>query len=110
MLAEINTLNVSDLLRRKEGHIVYKRNRDFSLDLILNIIKPKRIVCLGTADCFDKLPLRNRATVLANKKRLLVKGDLENIPVYEIPHPSGSYTSNTDRESIGLSLEKLILA
>ena len=52
------------------------------------------------------LPLKNKETLLKRKKRLLVKGNLENIPVYGIPHPSGSYTSYVDLEKISSLFDK----
>ena len=105
-LVYFNTPNISNFLNRKNGVRTFKKNRDLSLDLILNVIKPKSIICLGTVQCFDYLPLINKETLLNGKKRLVVKGNLENIPVYGIPHPSGSYTSNFDLEKISSLLDK----
>ena len=105
-LVYFNTPNISNFLNRKNGANILKKNKDLSLDLILNIIKPKNIICLGTAQCFDYLPLKNKETLLHGKKRLLVKGNLENIIVYGIPHPSGSYTSYDDLEKISSFFDK----
>lgn len=105
-LVYFNTPNISDFLNRKNGFSIFKKNKDLSIDLILNVIKPKSIICLGTAQCFDYLPLKNKETLLKGKKRLLVRGNLENITVYGIPHPSGSYTSYVDLEKIASLLDK----
>ena len=99
-LIYFKTPNISNFLARKNGPQIFTKNRDFTIDLLVNVIKPKNIVCLGTAQCFDKLPLKNKEILLTGKKRLFVKGNLENIPVYGIPHPSGSYTSYDDLEKI----------
>lgn len=105
-LVYFNTPNISDFLNRKNGAHIFKKNKNLSLELILNVIRPKNIICLGTAQCFDHLPLKNKETLLSGKKRLLVKGNLENIPVYGIPHPSGSYTSYVDLEKISSLFDK----
>lgn len=101
-----NTVNVNNLLAKKGGKDVYEMCRTFSLELISDIIKPKQILCLGTGGCFDILPIKDKETLLMDKKRLLVKGKLSNIPTYGIPHPSGSRTSDADRKRIGKILEE----
>lgn len=101
-----NTVNVNNLLAKKGGKDVYEMCRTFSLELISDIIKPKQILCLGTGGCFDILPIKDKKTLLMDRKRLLVKGKLSNIPIYGIPHPSGSRTSDADRKRIGKLLEE----
>lgn len=96
-----NTVKVENLLAKKGGKMVYDMCRDFSIELISDVIKPKHILCLGTGGCFDILPIKNKEKMLVDKKRLLVKGELSNIPIYGIPHPSGSITSDVDRKRIG---------
>ena len=107
-LIYFNTPNISDFLVRKNATSIFNKNKDLTIDLILNIIKPKNIICLGTAQCFDKLSLKNKEILLNGKKRLLTKGNLENIPVYGIPHPSGSYTSYDDLDKISLILNDML--
>ncbi len=101
-----NTVKVEKLLNRKGGKDVFNMCRDFSLELISDIIKPKQILCLGTSGCFDILPIKEKENLLVDKKRLLIKGKLSGIPIFGIPHPSGSITSNADRKRIGELLEK----
>lgn len=101
-----NTVKVEDLLAKKGGKMVYDMCRNFSIELISDIIKPKYILCLGTGGCFDRLPIKKSEKMLADKKRLLVKGEFSNIPIYGIPHPSGSITSDADRKRIGELLKK----
>jgi len=103
-----NTIKVENLLAKKGGKEVYDMCRNFSLELIVEIIKPKQILCLGTGGCFDILPIKDKdkEILLKDKKRLLIKGRLSNIPIYGIPHPSGSKTSDADRKRIGELLKK----
>ena len=101
-----NTIKVENLLAKKGGKEVYAMCRNFSLELISEIIKPKQILCLGTGGCFDILPIKDKENLLVDKKRLLIKGKLSNIPIYGIPHPSGSRTSDADRKRIGELLRK----
>jgi hypothetical protein len=96
-----NTIKIENLLAKKGGKDVYGKCRDFSLELISDIIKPKQILCLGTGGCFDILPIKDKESLLENKKRLLLKGKLSGITIYGIPHPSGSITSDEDRKRIG---------
>lgn len=105
-LCYFNTTNIANLRKRTGGTDAIKKCKEFSLELINDIIKPKNILCLGTASCFDLMKLQNRETILKPKKnRLLVKGDLNGIQVYGVPHPSGSRVSNEDLQSVGKWLE-----
>jgi hypothetical protein len=101
-----NTPNIDILLSKKHGTEVFNKCRDFSLELITNIIRPKQILCLGTGGCFDKLSIIHKEVLLADGKRLLVKGKLLDIPIYGIPHPSGARTSDDNRKRIGELLRK----
>lgn len=101
-----NTIKIENLLAKKGGKEVYDICRNFSLELISEIIKPKQILCLGTSGCFDILPIEDRENLLVDKKRLLIKGKLSSIPIFGIPHPSGSITSDDDRKRIGELLRK----
>lgn len=96
-----NTPDIESFLKKKRGKEVYTKCRDFSLELITKIIKPERILCLGTEGCFDILPITNKECLLADHKRLLLKGKLSGFTIYGIPHPSGSRTSDLKRKQIG---------
>jgi hypothetical protein len=97
-----NSKNIQDLLNKKHGREVINKCREFSVELITKVIKPKQILCLGTQDCFDQLKLNNKEVVWKKRIRLLVKGELFNIPVYGIPHPSGKVrVLDEDRKQIG---------
>lgn len=99
-LIYFNTNNVEDLIRRKNGLEVYKKNIEFTKKLLTDIIKPNYIVCLGTQDCFDRF-VKQEEVLLKTTKRLVVTGFLGDIKVFGIPHPSGSYTSNEHKKEIG---------
>jgi len=101
-----NTPDIDTFLKKRHGKEVFNKCRDFSLELITNIIKPKKILCLGTVGCFDKLPITKKECLLQGKKRLLLKGELSNIAIYGISHPSGSITSDADRKQIGELLKE----
>ncbi|MEA5401437.1 uracil-DNA glycosylase family protein [Arcicella sp. DC2W] len=98
-LIYFNTPNIHDLLRRKNGSAIFKKNVELTKDLLINVIQPKIIICLGTS-CFDRLNIKSQV-ILKGKKRLVVKGELNGIKVFGIPHPSGSFTSNEDKDRIG---------
>ncbi len=106
-LVYFNTNGVKDLLNKDK--IIFSKNKDLSINLITEIIKPKRIVCLGTKSCFDELPLKNKETLLKNRQRLVTKGWFESlgIAVYGIPHPTGARGMNDNiRRDIGVILNK----
>jgi hypothetical protein len=109
-----NSKTIRDLIDRNHGMKAFNKCRDFSVDLITKVIKPKQILCLGTAGCFGKLPYTDYKCLLKNEKiRLVIKGKLSNIPVYGIPHPTGnrvnSKLSPEDRIEIGEVLKNEFL-
>jgi hypothetical protein len=78
--------------------------------VVLDIIKPKRILCLGVSDCFIYmanaigLGENDYKEFAKNKqgKKLLIKKTFNDIPIYAIPHPSSARgISNSDRRHIG---------
>lgn len=55
----------------------------------IDIIKPKKIIILGTSSGIDRLSITRRKVLLQGfRQRLLMSGYLNDIPVYAIPHPS----------------------
>lgn len=80
-------------------------------ELIVDIIKPKVIVCLSIPQCFDRLKNKDVESelLLKTKIRLLARGEFCGIPTYGIPHTSGCRNmSNNDWELIGENIHKEI--
>ncbi len=107
-LVYFNTDNLQNLLKRKGGKEGFVKCKGFSLDLISEVIRPKCILCLGTATCFDYLPIENKEVLLKSRMRLLVKGEFNGIPTYAMPHPSGARVSNVNRKEIGKKLKECL--
>ncbi len=63
----------------------------FTIELI-NILKPQMVICLGKDDCMCKLIKKTKALINGE----LSYGEINEIPVYGIPHTSKFYT---DEES-----------
>jgi hypothetical protein len=93
-----NTSKFNDLYKRKGGSATISNCKALSIDLITNVLRPKSILCLGTADCFDRMPVRDTD-----------KGHLSGIPTFGIPHPSGSYTSLKDISEIAKIVKQEII-
>ena len=128
------TNNIDDFKKLPNSNENINKCLQFTGEVIQNIFKPKCIVCLSVPDCFDKLNIKfhfqqevlvNTAEdteqgvldeVLISKKwkhvhkcSKTVKHALWNdIPVYGIPHPSGS-VSNDDMGAIALYLKSEML-
>ena len=124
------TNNIDDFKKLPNSNENINKCLQLTGEVIQNIFKPKCIVCLSVPDCFDKLNkefhfqqevLVNTAEdteqsvldeVLISKKwkhihkcSKTVKRALWNdIPVYGIPHPSGSVSSD-DMGAIALYLK-----
>ena len=73
---------------------------EFSNFLIYEIIKPKKIVCLG-ANCFPKFIGKEKFSILNG---IVKKTIVNKIPVYGIPHPSSPYLSDIERVMTGWTL------
>ena len=125
------TNKIIDFRNLQGSNDVIKKCLQFTGEVIHNIFKPKCIVCLSVPDCFDNLNRQfkfakvKRINTLQetdaglidfamnkeakgwkiryNCKRIIKKGFWEDIPVYGIPHPSGS-VSNDDFSAITLYL------
>lgn len=55
----------------------------------IDIIKPKKIIILGTSSGIDRLNITEKKVILQGFwQRLLMSGFLNDIPVYAITHPS----------------------
>lgn len=60
----------------------------FTIELI-DILKPQMVICLGKNDCMCKLIKKTKALIDGE----LSYGEIEEIPVYGIPHTSKFYTN-----------------
>lgn len=74
---------------------------------LIEIIKPKFIIVLGTGSGIDKISKNNKLLLQGYRKRLLVKGKIANIPAFGIPHPSYN-NFKEENEAISEMLQKLI--
>ena len=82
--------------------------KELTLELI-NLIKPKTIIVLGTSNGIDKLPFTNKKTILnGSYKRLLVSAEFEGIRVFAIPHPSTLAISQEEVSALNTNLIELI--
>jgi len=97
--------NYSDI-NKKELKDSIEDNISLTKELI-EIIDPKFIIVLGTGTGIDKISKNNKLLLHGFRKRLLVKGEIGNIPAFGIPHPSyNNYME--ENEAISEMLEKLI--
>lgn len=124
------TNNIDDFKKLPNSNEIINKCLQFTGEVIQNIFKPKCVVCLSVPDCYDKLNLKfhfqqeelvNTAEdteqsvldeVLISKKwkhvhkcsKTVKRALWNNIPVYGIPHPSGSVSSD-DMGAIALYLK-----
>lgn len=73
-----------------------KTNKEFSKEVFgkcvkltkeaIEILKPKRILCLSILSCFNNIKDIEKIETIIDKT--LVRGTLNNIPIYGIPHTS----------------------
>ena len=125
------TNNIKEFKKIPGSNEIINKCLDFTREVILDIFKPKCVVCLSVPDCFDNLNRRFRFSEIkriftlqetdanlidfAKQKkdkgwnnpyqcrRIIKKGFWNGIPVYGIPHPSGR-VSNDDMGAIALYL------
>lgn len=85
--------NIIYYATKKAGNIPHAAwdLKKYSIDLI-NLLQPKRILCLSIPLCFNKLPL-DEGSVKTLIPSELTFGQMNGIPVYGIPHTSHRYTS-----------------
>lgn len=108
-----NTKNL-DLLYTFPGAVhAIKVCRELTQEVVFDIIRPKKVLCLGVSECFygigEGINYQVMSTNEGNKK-LLIKKICRDIPVYAIPHPSGARgISGKDREVIGKLLAEELL-
>ncbi len=80
---------------------VYENCIQLSTLLITEIIKPKRIICLGIDNCFKRFIGNSQSEELI--KGSLYKSVKNDFEIYGMTHPSAR-TSNMSRENIGWHL------
>lgn len=61
--------------------------KDFTLQF-LKILQPKRIILLGTDSGIDQFDTEKEVLLEKDGKRLIIKGEINGIDLYAIPHPS----------------------
>lgn len=92
----LKAVHLSSELKNNENIV------NLTINLIKDVLKPKRVLCLGKHDCFDKLHIKCQDLIAGE----LTYGKLNEIPVYGIPHTSSFYT-NEESEMIGKVLSAL---
>lgn len=92
----LKAVHLSSELKNNENIV------NLTISLIKDVLKPKRVLCLGKHDCFDKLHIKCQDLIAGE----LTYGKLNEIPVYGIPHTSSFYT-NEESEMIGKVLSAL---
>ena len=101
-LLYFNSINFDEFQRsfKENWKEVFDKCTEFTKFLIVEIIKPERIVCMGI-HCFPQFI--GKDTKPQNRVKT---ASLNGIPVCGIPHPSARL-SNEIRETIGKELTKL---
>lgn len=80
-----DTQNAKDLANKIKNDKEY-----ITLTLkLIDILKPQMVICLGKNDCMCKLIKKTKALIDGE----LSYGEIEEIPVYGIPHTSKFYTN-----------------
>ena len=75
----------------------------------IDIIKPKLIVVLGTANGIDSLGFKSFGTILDGvSKRLLIKGQYQDIPVLAIPHPSMMMLTASEKSALDGNIREIV--
>jgi hypothetical protein len=80
---------------------IYETCVQLSKNLIFEIIKPEKILCLGIDNCYKSFTSPYNSEVLISGS--LLKTEINNTPVYGMTHPSARI-SNAKRKFIGLNL------
>ena len=93
----------NDIKKLKEVDIL-KTCKELTLDFI-NILKPEKIILLGTTSGSDQFNIEGSTLLSLNNKRLIVKGKIDDIDVYAIPHPS--WLSDDELAAIDINLRQI---
>ncbi|MDR0829703.1 MAG: hypothetical protein LBN95_06290 [Prevotellaceae bacterium] len=102
-----NSKDFSEFQTFDKWQEVFDKCAEFTQFLILNIIKPERIVCLGIDNCFLKfIKNENHTKVIQGLEKSEIHcTDNKSISVYGITHPSARI-SNEQRATIGYYLSQ----
>ena len=87
----------------ENGQEAFDKCTQLTKDLIFNIIKPKRVICLGIDSCFDLLNSDNE-TVAEIAPNVLHHTTINGINIYGITHPSYRLSTNLDHKNTGYYL------
>ena len=88
-------VGIETVVRRHDCH---KR-----CEALIEILQPKRILCLGAQKWFRHLSIENQRELIPSELRLGTIG-ANRIPVFGIPHPSKPRFSSCEMEMIGACL------
>ena len=109
-LIYFNTNNFDEFINKKGSNKVITKCKELTTDVIFNVIKPKSILCLSIPKCFDYIKGESLENLLpGGKKRLLMKKMINGVPVYGVPHVSGSRISNKEFDEIREMLRNELL-
>ena len=89
--------------KNENGQEVFDKCAQLTKDLIFNIIKPKRIICLGIDSCFDLLNSGNE-TVDEIVPNVLHQTTIEGVDIYGITHPAYRFSTDLERKHTGYYL------
>lgn len=74
---------------------------------LINILQPKKILCLGISDCIEPLKKEGKFTTeMLLPNNLLSFGKYQHIPIYSIKHPASRY-NNEEMNLVGKCLKYL---
>jgi hypothetical protein len=108
-----NSANEASLSSLAGGVQAIRVCRELTQEVIFDIIRPEKILCLGVSSRFDSIGKATNYQVLGTygaSKKLLIKKICRETPVYAIPHPSGAQgVSDDDRETAGKLLAEELL-
>ena len=100
-LIYFNTNNLNEFIKKRGSNIVIQECEKLTKEVVLEVIRPKCILCLSIPKCFDYIEGAGKQLLIGGRrKRLLIKKMFGDIPVYGIPHVSGSRISNNEFDEI----------
>jgi len=102
------TKNFSEVLADHRQKKMLEISKSYTYKFI-DLIKPKMIIVLGTANGIDKLDFNDTQPILDGiSQRLLIKSHYQNIPVLAIPHPSMMMLAAKEIAALDLNVREII--